>query len=353
MKKILTYCLLFLVLSCSKEDNSNQTEFLFYIIHNQDDIDNFKATKIFGNLEIEGDDIHDLSGLSSLTSVGAIVIENTQITNLYGLHNLQNLLGKVYLENNPILEDVTALSNISTQIITLELIDNDSLIDITGLNIAENADQLHIESTPVVNLDVFTNIKNTNSITLKNLQELNSLEGLIGLESIENRLLLQNLPNINNFEGFNNIQSLSIDLNIVDLQIVDFQGFNGLTTCKAINMSELVYLQSFNGFDSLENIDESISIGDCPFIENFDGFPNLITSGGITINNLYSLTTISGFQNLTTIVNDLVIIENNSLTDFCGLQTLFINDGLGGSYEVYNNAYNPTQQDIIDGNCSL
>ena len=99
MKKILTYCLLFLALSCSKENNNDQTEFLFYLIHNQEDVDNFKATKIYGNLQIVGEGIYDLSGLSTLTSVGAIVIEDTQLTNLHGLHNLQYLTGKVHLEN--------------------------------------------------------------------------------------------------------------------------------------------------------------------------------------------------------------------------------------------------------------
>ncbi len=353
MKKLLALFLLILLISCSKEDTSDQTEFLFYIISDQEDIDQFKATKIYGNLEIDGEGIHDLSGLSTLTSVGAIVIENTQLTDLHGLHNVQNLTGKVHLENNPILEDVTALSNIGTQIVTLELIKNGALSDLTGLNIAQNADRLRIEHLPVHDLDVFTNIKYVNDLILRELQQLNSIEGLIGLERINDYLKLEGISSLNSLNGFNNIQSLDIDLEFVDLHLDDFQGFNGLTSCKSINISNMSSLQTLNGFDSLEYVSESISISACSQIDTFDGFPVLISTGGLTIDNLYSLSTLGDLPNLTTVENDLVIKENINLTDLCGIRTLLINDGLGGAYSVYNNAYNPSKQDIIDGNCNL
>ena len=353
MKKILSLILLILFVSCSKEDTTNQTEFLFYIINDQDDVDQFKATKIYGNLEIDGEGIQNLSRLSTLTSVGAIVIENTQLTDLQGLHNLQYLTGKVHLENNPILEDVSALSNISTQIITLELIKNPSLNDITGLNIAETADRIRIENMPIQNLDVFTNIKYVNDLILRELQQLNSIEGLIGLENINDYLMLEGISRLNSLNGFNNIQSLDIDLNFVDLHIDDFQGFNGLTSCKSINISNMSELQTLNGFDNLELVSGPINISDCSQIDSFDGFPVLTSAGGLTINNLYSLLTLGDLSNLTTIEDDLLIIENNFLTDLCGIQSLIINEGLGGSYDVYNNAFNPTQQEIIEGNCSL
>jgi len=45
------------------------------------------------------------------------------------------------------------------------------------------------------------------------------------------------------------------------------------------------------------------------------------------------------------------IKQNNNLTDFCGLNysaIYYVPD-----YFVNNNAYNPTKEDIDDGNCSL
>jgi hypothetical protein len=353
MKKLFALFLLASMISCSKVDTSNQTEFLFYIIESQEDMVDFKATRIFGNLEINGEDIHDLSGLSTLTSVGSIVIRNTKLTDLQGLHNIQNLNGKVHLENNNLLEDVTALTNIGTQIITLELIDNEVLVDLTGLNIAQNADVFHIEDMPVEHLDYFTNIKVVNTLHFRDLHQLNSIEGLIGLESIEDEIFLGGLSRLNSLEGFNSIQYLDIDLNFIELHISDFQGFDGLTSCKSITISNMGDLETLSGFDNLEYVTENIDIGACSGIVNFDGFPNLISAGGFIINNLYSLSNLGDLSQLTSIENDMVIIENNNLTDFCGLQTFLMDDGLGGSFTVYNNAFNPTQQDIIDGNCSL
>ena len=71
------------------------------------------------------------------------------------------------------------------------------------------------------------------------------------------------------------------------------------------------------------------------------------------ISNNILLTNLDGLENLIQIDYALHISSNIALTDFCGLENLFIN-GVGPSfYTVENNAYNPTQQDIIDGNCSL
>jgi hypothetical protein len=352
MRKLFALTLLILFVSCSKEDTSNQTEFLYYIINDQEDVDQFKATRIHGNLEINGEEVHDLSGLSTLTSVGALVIRNTQLENLYGLHNLTGLNGKVHLENNPILEDVTAISGIGTQIITLKLIDNESLVDLTGLNIAAYADEFHIEGMPVQHLDYFTNVTALNKLRLREMQQLNSIQGLIGLQIIEEELFLEGLSQLNSLEGFNNIDSLDIDLNFIDLHMDDFQGFDGLRTCRSIYISGMSGLQTLSGFDSLESVSGTITITACSGIENFDGFPVLESVGGLIIDNLYALANLGDLPNLSSIENDLVIIENNSLIDLCGIRLLLVNDGLGGTYSVYNNAFNPTQQEVIEGNCS-
>ena len=49
---------------------------------------------------------------------------------------------------------------------------------------------------------------------------------------------------------------------------------------------------------------------------------------------------------------DLKIISCSSLKNLCGLQNLLSNDGLKGNYNVSDNLFNPSKQEIIDGNCS-
>ncbi len=65
------------------------------------------------------------------------------------------------------------------------------------------------------------------------------------------------------------------------------------------------------------------------------------------------LTSLTQLTNLTTVGGDLYIHDNDALASFCGLHPLISGNGLTGSYNVYSNTVNPTQQEIINGgSCS-
>jgi hypothetical protein len=131
-----------------------------------------------------------------------------------------------------------------------------------------------------------------------------------------------------------------------------------------------------NHFNNLETISGNLNMISCgQSVENNPMFENLVSvddfylqEGGVIYPiSLNSLTTINGklsvfsmfstFQNLDFMINVIVInngleiFGNNSLTDFCGLNTVISTNGLGG-YSVSENAYNPTITDIQNGNCS-
>ena len=59
-----------------------------------------------------------------------------------------------------------------------------------------------------------------------------------------------------------------------------------------------------------------------------------------------------GVNGINNVGETLKIRSNSILKDFCSLTNLVINGNIG-SFDVYNNAYNPTKQDIIDGNCAI
>ena len=68
------------------------------------------------------------------------------------------------------------------------------------------------------------------------------------------------------------------------------------------------------------------------------------------------ITTLDGLDNLILVTDDITITSTSpsfqNTTDFCALQGLLA----GGSFKsisIYNNQFNPTVQDIIEGNCSL
>jgi hypothetical protein len=60
---------------------------------------------------------------------------------------------------------------------------------------------------------------------------------------------------------------------------------------------------------------------------------------------------LDGLENITSDMTLFRADNNIALFDFCSLVRPFGIIELD-FYSVYDNAYNPTQQDIIDGNCS-
>ena len=85
---------------------------------------------------------------------------------------------------------------------------------------------------------------------------------------------------------------------------------------------------------------------------NLTGLENLKTINGSTIiNENDSLLSISGLSSLITVNFNFIISHNTILTDYCSIQPLLLN----GSYwiiTIVDNKYNPTIDDIKNGDCS-
>jgi hypothetical protein len=105
----------------------------------QSEIDNFQTNYpdcdiVDGTIRINGSDIHDLSGLSSIVSIdGDLEITgNGQIVNLEGLDNLEKIGGSIRIINNPALTDIDGLKNVNPE-------------TIDGIDISGNAALSHCE----------------------------------------------------------------------------------------------------------------------------------------------------------------------------------------------------------------
>ncbi|MGK0387071.1 MAG: hypothetical protein ACI849_001691 [Patiriisocius sp.] len=61
---------------------------------------------------------------------------------------------------------------------------------------------------------------------------------------------------------------------------------------------------------------------------------------------------LNGLENLSQVGRNLIIENNLELVNLCGITNLVSQDGILEDYIVFDNAYNPSQQDILDGNCS-
>ena len=106
----------------------------------QSQIDSFQinhsnCTKIEGGVNIGGDDIVNLNGLSPIISVGGSLVigGNVLLTNLLGLDNLMSISGNLTIDNNWLLTDLTSLSNLTSINGSLRIGGNFVLTSLAGL----------------------------------------------------------------------------------------------------------------------------------------------------------------------------------------------------------------------------
>lgn len=81
------------------------------------------------------------------------------------------------------------------------------------------------------------------------------------------------------------------------------------------------------------------------------GFENLTTIGQLTISDNWGILDLNGLTNLSNCKGAITITNNNDLSSFCGIKSLLDNGAFKNTFTATGNFYNPTKQDIIDGNC--
>ena len=197
---------------------SSQAEVNAFVVDSPD------CMNVLYGLTISGNDIIDLSSLSQLTSIegNLIINDNPLLTNLNGLENLDSFIsGRLIISNNPQLSSLQGLGGFG---FSTQIINNDSLINLEGLNDLSDVDELLIEENDalqnLVGLDTYTTGL---SFVVKNNANISSLEGLENFNSIivlslENNpmladiSILQNLTQIaESFEIINNDSLTSLD----------------------------------------------------------------------------------------------------------------------------------------------
>lgn len=348
-------------------------------IAGQAQMDNFNFTTIEGGLTITGEDITDISNLSSLEEVGGIHILRTNLTNLYGLHNVVRFTegeGTILFSQNSILSDVSALSNLSGFINFLRARYNPSLIDLSPLGIAEGG-TLWIEVSPITNLEQVSYGGHIDYLKLKDLPNLNSLNGLQELPRL-GRLNIDNVPNLQNLNALDGLSELrKIEFRDLD-QFSDFSGLINVSVSERIQLIDLPALSSLNGLQATTSLNE-LHLWKLPALTNLQGLNNLTEVGidllqfeplplrAFTLINI-AITNLQGLDNLRAVrdINirgcDFIesldgapfetngsldygrwinITGNPILTDFCGL-TQYANNVELDIYIVSQNAYNPT-----------
>jgi hypothetical protein len=374
-----------------------------------------RYSEIHGFLQIGVNNIeNDISNLSALSDLINItnrlyVYNCNNLTNLNGLNNLLSALG-IWMSNNDVLSDISQLFNINVSGILL-ITDNSNLISLKGLSNISSLIEVNISNN--INLTDINDLQNLTTIIGGNLtisanSSLSSIDGLSNLTQLSGNISIGgnaltdldafanltniggslglNEDNLTNINGFSNIQTIGGSIGLgsrysnYNNQNLENVSFPNLISCGGIGMSRMNSVTTIS-FPNLETLGSLIIYSNHEITSmNFNRLKTItgdvwISNSGLTLESFGNLTkiegdvwlgeksnypynahsalntfnTLEGLNNLTTINGDFRIGKNKNLTNLCAIETLAKN---GGNLGIYENAYNPTTQDIIDGNCS-
>ncbi|CAM4329990.1 hypothetical protein ZORO111903_13830 [Zobellia roscoffensis] len=257
----------------------------------QEELDAFGAfgySEITGDIKLEGKEhIFSLESLATLTAIGGNLYIKSGVQNLIGLEKLETIGGDFSLLQNSNLTSLAALENLTSVGGLLWIDINKNLTTLTGLE----------------------SLTSAGSIIINSNQNLTALTGLENLTTIDENLYVTNHLNLTNLQGLQNITSVGLDLTIQDN--------DKLTTIE--------------GLESLNSVGRNFRINGNPL-----------------------LTTLTGLENLNSI-GDILFIgtsfrPNSSLSNFCALTNLITN-GTHGDVRISDNQYNPTYNDLYNGDC--
>lgn len=263
-----------------------------------------KYTRIMGGLQIldgDADFITDLTPLNTIRDVDKIlaIANNENLITLNGLEGLKTVGGIQIIENDK-LENIDALVNI--EIVSPD--DGSNLL--VPLNIIRNENLLSLEGLKNSNLiDVVVAITLNPKIT-----SLKGLENLIESSSV----FIEDNENLISLLGIENLVSIDGDLSI----------------------SRNASLKSLN-LNALQNIERFLYIEDNNQLTTLNGLEGILEIKGDF-----------GFEN-----QGHAIVRNQNLRNFCAIQNTIKNsDTTKVRIRIFSNAFNPTIQEIEEGNCT-
>lgn len=231
-----------------------------------------------------------------------------------------------------------------------------------GMGYIEINGDLFMHDSAIQNLNslepLFSLEKITGDLSLFAVSGLTNLNGLENLIEVEGAIHLAGLDNLENIEALTNVTNTTFVSLYFLSSLQSLQGIENIENISSLVLSALVNIQSIDLLDtmnlsSLENLTLSV----LPNIDSLTALNQISSLTSLEIIKMESLQNLNGLENLSSALSlqiggeNSVNLGNPILTDFCALLDLFT---LGNydSVEIANNAYNPSVQEIVNGNCS-
>jgi len=204
---------------------------------------------------------------------------------------------------------------------------------------------------PIVDLTPLNSVTESESLEILNNLSLTSLEGL---ENLKTPFIY--LDSNTQLENMNALDLESTFINYIGL--VDLLSFNDYSAISAIEELGTLALRNMplTNLEPLSNLRrvERFSLTYMDGLENLESL-NLEYIGQILdLNWNENLESLAGLESIQE-VGEFCAVEiylNPSLTDFCSLTPFTQQASAQDLYTVWGNGFNPTFQDLLDGNCN-
>ncbi len=253
------------------------------------------------------------------------IIANNNLTSIAAFSNLTELERGLNLQNAPMLQDLSPLSNVQGTIEGSLVLVNTRVRELLPFsNITSINGDLQLSALQITSLEGFENLTELRgNLTLENNFQLDEINDLQGLTSLSSSLRISNNTSLSNLRGLRNITGVLPG----SLQL--------------INNNRITSLEPLNNLTSLSELEITGSaLSDLAGLENLTLIENTITlRGNLTLTDLSSLFNLENPPATT-----LEITQNNSLAQ-CHIEEFLreINDGATVSTSeimIENNANN-------------
>ncbi|EHT9627766.1 leucine-rich repeat domain-containing protein [Listeria monocytogenes] len=192
-----------------------------------DDIVTQAELDIISRLQIIGCSL-SLSGMENLTNLGFLDLEDNQISDISPLSNLTNLR-TLWIDNNQI-SDISPLSNL-TNLSYLDLANN-QISDISSLANLTNLSSLYLANNQISDISLLSNLTNLSYLDLDNIQ-ISDISPLSNLTNLS--YLYLNNNQISDISPLSNLTNLSY-LYLNNNQISDISSLANLTNLRWLGL---------------------------------------------------------------------------------------------------------------------
>ena len=282
------------------------------------------CSSVTGNLDIVASAAKNLNHLSCLTTVGGKVRinENPTLTNISGLRNLTHINGNLEIIGNNTLPSIGELN-----ILDIGDLDFQSSGDTGNITIRDNA--------TLTNLAGLDELIEVSTIEIDNNDSLTDLSGLEKLIAVRNLLVTDN-DNLISLRGLEGLQfvtfgSLHIENN---MSLLTLEGLDPKYVDNGVFIRNNIALKKLGAFRESEQIHGGLTISGNSALQNLEDISTFRITGGLSIQGNGNLTSLG--LHVGELHGGLFISDNPFLNDLSRI-TLLTPEFFSGEVRIENN----------------